>query len=242
MKHLVAFLALLTLHIPTANAYTQRFDEARQAYDTGRFLDAIAHYEAIVANGATAPELFYNLANAEFKAGRISSAVAHYRRAWYATPRDPDLRVNLEFALQAAGVVPPKISLMTRAFTQLSAQEWRYTAMLVYLATMGLLIVAVLSRRLRRVTSRMALATGLLLLPALTGIGYWHRLTRNPEWVAANAVTARYAPIEKGTPHFTVPASALLRQCGEETQGWVPIRYDDKKGWVKKAQITRVSP
>lgn len=242
MKQSLVILSLFCLPALGNPILSQPFIDAQQAYDEGRYADAVTHYESILSHGVTQTEVYYNLANAEFKMGQLPSAVAHYRRAWYSAPRDPDIRANLQFALNAAGAVAPAPNPADRFGALLNRAEWIGTGVGAAVILMLMLTVGVLVRPIRRVLFQLALLPGLLILLSLGGEGFWRHLETRPEWVTTHGTTARYAPVEGSTIHYEIPAAALVRQCREEAQGWVNIEYDGNQGWVMKEQISRVCP
>ena len=56
------------------------FDAANAAYADGRYEEAAAGYEALLAEGENAT-LYYNLGNARFKQGELAQAILNYERA-----------------------------------------------------------------------------------------------------------------------------------------------------------------
>jgi len=76
------------------------FAAANRAYKEGRYDQAIALYEALVATGVEHEELYYNLGNAYFRAGRLGPAIYQYERALRLDPGHHDARYNLGIARQ----------------------------------------------------------------------------------------------------------------------------------------------
>lgn len=76
----------------------RQFYDAVDAYREGRYEDAAAQFERIVASGVKNPRLYYNIGNAYLKAGKLGEAVLWYERAQKGMPFDPDLKFNLTYA------------------------------------------------------------------------------------------------------------------------------------------------
>ena len=107
MKTMIGILLLLILWTgpawPAGDAGMSReeavadFVKANFAYKDGRYPEAIAGYERILAHGYESGPLYYNLANGYFKDGQLGRAILNYERARQLMPRDADLRVNEQF-------------------------------------------------------------------------------------------------------------------------------------------------
>jgi tetratricopeptide (TPR) repeat protein len=76
----------------------QVFEDAERLYNGGRYSEAAAQYESLLAEGTEDGHLYYNLGNAFFKSGRLGKAVLAYERALRLMPGDEDVRANLAFA------------------------------------------------------------------------------------------------------------------------------------------------
>jgi tetratricopeptide (TPR) repeat protein len=236
-------LAALLACALSSFAFEKDFINAQAAYDDGRFAEAATHYEKLLREGVSNPELHYNLANAYFKTGDLPGAVQYYRTAWYERPRDPDIRANLHFALNAAGAVDPAPSLTERLFFELSKDEWIAAGVAAYLLFALLLLLAQPCRTARRALLKASLLPGILALLAVGGWWQWQQLQTNPEWVVARTeATALFGPVEGGTAHYKLPMGALARQRSLDPKGWVEVEYDGRRGWLKSDYIVRISP
>ncbi|MBR2266051.1 MAG: tetratricopeptide repeat protein, partial [Paludibacteraceae bacterium] len=78
---------------------TPTWSEANQLYADGNYQDAIAAYEAIIAETPSA-EAYYNLGNAYFKTGEVALSILAYERSLRLRPHDKDTQHNLQFAQQ----------------------------------------------------------------------------------------------------------------------------------------------
>ena len=222
---------------------TEVFLAAQNAYDEGRYEEAVTLYGQLVSNGVDNVEVHYNLANASFKTENLADAVLHYRRAWVKAPRDPDIQTNLRFALNAAGAAEPAPAFAERVFYMTSAGGWMTTAAAAYGVLSLLLLLGMLIRRFRRTLLRLSLLPAAVMLLSAGGWWQWRQFDFHPEWVVVKTgATALFGPIEGATAHYKVPLAALVRQHDIDPKGWIEIEYDGKKGWLKEEYITRVSP
>jgi tetratricopeptide (TPR) repeat protein len=243
MKIGITILTLMLLSSSLTFASDRSFSKAQEAYDDGRYAEAVMLYDGLVSSGIKNKELYYNLANACFKDGDLPRAVLHYRQAWYQAPRDPDIQANMHFALNAAGAIEPAPGLIDRLFETLSQSEWITAAIGAYLVFTILLFLAMIIPPAKRSLIRMSLLPAVVVLAAAFGWWEWQQLGSRPEWVVwKSGGTALFGPVEGSTAHYKVPLGALVRQKSADSKGWVEIEYDGKAGWLKREYIKPVSP
>ena len=72
--------------------------EANQYYADGKYNEAIAAYEEVLAGNYESAALYFNLGNAYFKVNNIPSAIWNYEKALKLDPTDEDIRFNLDLA------------------------------------------------------------------------------------------------------------------------------------------------
>ena len=219
------------------------FFRGNALYADGRYADATAAYEQLLASGVASANTYYNLGNAYLKQGQVGRAVLAYERAARLAPGDPDLRANLAFAREQAGTVdahpwwrrllfPLAATWSTDALVAGAAAAWW--------ALLLLLIVRLVRPDVQRAASRGAIVAAAALLVAGTSAAY--RLStvdlRPTVVVVAPSETAvRFEPSDSGTVHFQVKPGAMLRRLGER-EGWVQVGRDDgRRGWIERAAV-----
>jgi len=74
------------------------FQEGISAYRNQEFELAEGYFRALISDGLQNGELYYNLANSQFRQGMLGFSMAHYLKAQEFMPRDGDLSHNLRFA------------------------------------------------------------------------------------------------------------------------------------------------
>ena len=102
----IIVLALLATGAHAGGVETPQatFFRANALYADGRYGDAAAEYERVLATGVASANTWFNLGNARLKAGQIGPAVLAYKRAARLAPGDPDIRANLAFAREQGGL------------------------------------------------------------------------------------------------------------------------------------------
>jgi tetratricopeptide (TPR) repeat protein len=234
----------LVLSAPAATPIA-RFDQANRLYEQGKFADAAAGYQQLIASGHTTATIYYNLGNAWFKAGQLGRAVAAYRRAQELAPRDPNIRFNLDFARkQVTGSNTPVPSLWQRALDRLTVNEWAVLASIAFWLCFALLILREGKAAWRRALRNYAIAAGslaTLLIALLTAAVYQNTSVREAVIVAQQAVV-RYGPLEDSRVHFQLRNGAEVEIVGRKESGpadaWLQVRDGANRiGWLKRDHV-----
>lgn len=249
-----------------ANAFDQEFQAANVAYEAGKFDDAIAGYERVVASGAAQAEVFYNLGNAYYKADRLGPAIANYERAVAIAPGLSEARENLDKAIgETANRLPkPLRPAWQQALlfwdTSLTYPASRSLALIAWLAFWAVLAIALV----RRVPYARAIAVLLCVIATLSGLSAWckaHPVQLAVGIVPAEATPPTAAPAQdaasdpkqKGAPvRYGMSDTDTIRfhlaegdrvAVEERRDGWARVRsVDGVRGWVREDQVCFVGP
>lgn len=228
----------------------QQLQEANQAYQDGRFEQAISQYEAILDEGYSSVALYHNLGNAWYRVGQPGKAALYYHRGLELSPGDGGLQDNL--AVIRAGFADP-ISPLPEFFLK---RWWRFTKSIFGIngwAIIGLLLLwggfaglwrwRTAPQREQRKKAFIAGVVVLLLavLPfvlALDGMGTNDRSQKGvivagtPNlYEAADTRSAVIRPVPPGA------AVLVIDQIGE----WVKVRLENgETGWLTRDQFEKV--
>jgi len=244
-----AAAALLVLLVGGAGGATENpqatFFRANALYADGRYADAAAEYERLLASGVASANTYFNLGNAYLKAGQTGRAVLAYERARRLAPNDPDLRANLMFAREEGAAAPAP--WWTRVLFPLAA-SWSSDALLLGTASawwllMGLLAAGRLLPVARRATSPAAVLAGMALV-VFGASALWRLATVDLRAaavvVAPGEVAVRFEPSSSGTVYFQAKPGNTLRLLGRR-EGWAQVERDDgRRGWVEHDAIDEV--
>ena len=74
------------------------FQEANALYNDAKYAEAIDKYESILDSGKHSAELYFNLANANYKLNNIAPSIYYYEKALQLNPNDKEIQDNLVFA------------------------------------------------------------------------------------------------------------------------------------------------
>ena len=220
--------------------YERTFADAAKAYDENRLADAIAGWEALVAEGQNQPETLFNLGNAHYRSGNLGKAILAYRQAQRLAPRDPDIRANLGFAAQSAGIELPARKPLAALLLDFSRAEWLGFGAACFWLLAAALGAWILWPRFRFVSRPAVAAFSALLLLALAGLALHRDLDQTPEGVVmAREQKILSSPLETATPLLAVPEGAFVRML--ESRGtWIEVRLDATRGWLPAAALAPV--
>ena len=221
------------------------FDRANRLYEQGKYSEAAAVYEKILATGKSCAALYYNLGNAWFKAGRLGRAILSYRRAEWLAPRDPDIRANLRFARGAVAASPtPAPPLWERAVTRFTVNEWTSLAAVVFWCWLGLLAVGQWRPALRLALSRYTLIAGLVWLGCATGLALaWQdRYSTVTAVVVTREAILRHGPLDESPSLQTLQDGQELSVV-DHKGNWLQVTGAARgRGWLRQDQVTLLTP
>ncbi len=124
----------------------EAFVRANDAYEGGRFEQAVELFQSLVDAGYGDRAVHYNLGNARLRNGELGGAIAAYRRSLDDAPNDPEARANLDFARgqTADQLAPPGPTPLARTlffwhygFSRRGLQLVGGAAMIVLCAALG---------------------------------------------------------------------------------------------------------
>jgi hypothetical protein len=235
-------LALLVLGARPAYAgAAEDFATANTAFAQGDLAEADAAYRALLSEGYTDGDVFYNLGNALWREEQPAHALLAWRCAAERLPRDPDVSANLEFARRTARdalELPTTIPVFAPWQAALTPAEgcWLGAA----LVGAGLLLVALRRRAPEAPLLPIAAASGLIGACAWAG-GVAHDQAAPVAVVLADEVTAS-SDLGGGVDLFALHAGAEVLAL-EEAAGKVLLGLPDgRKGWVPAATVGVVDP
>ena len=260
MKKPIALILLITLltvvHTLTLSAQDKNADTAdpshiflaaNQAYKEGRYEQAAALYENLLAFEIINGSLCYNLGNSYLKAGKIGKALVNYRRAELFMPRNEDLQANIQYALQQTidkieGRDPYSyIKSFCFWYSRLTIKE---LVALFLVANMGLWGIALFQLFKTKEYLWLVLyvfIASALLFGASAAIKVYSFYYKPGGVVTAREITVRSGGSINDTALFGLHEGAEFDWL-DESDGWVKIQLrDGKKGWVQKETVEKVS-
>ncbi len=245
MKRYVYLIVLVLFALPAlalAQTPVEDFSKANGAYRSGKYLDAIAGYEAILNSGTHSGAIYYNLANSYFKNKQLGKAILNYERAQRLIPRDRDLAANYQFASAAVNArVDPVLNVTDKI---LSGHVHFYTVnemvliLAIFACLLGLAHLMGLYFKWTGKVWAIAFLCGLF-FTFIFGLLIKVNLQKK-ESIVIKAVAARFEPSDKATVYFELPQGQKVRW--QTTEGsWVKVqRPDGKIGWMPIDAVEKI--
>ena len=256
MKRPFIILTIALLLAPMAQATSRAHLKANaatmadSAYRVSDYAAAIEQYEAVLAEGFTSADLYYNLGNAYYRTDQMGLAILNYERALRLNPAMADARENLALAESKTvdRITPlPKLFIVRwidSLCTHVSPAAWR-VLWLVLLALVGAAVVTMrlgASRNLRK-AGLLACVLFLLLLVVATLLllRSTHRFNAHADAVVLSpAITVKSSPEGQSTDKLILHEGTKLT-VSDSLAGWYKITIaDGTTGWCQSTDIERI--
>jgi hypothetical protein len=222
-------------------ALADSFADANAKLAAGDVPGAEAGYRALLADGYTDGDVYYNLGNVLWRQHELAGALLAWRDAEARLPRDPDVQANLDFARRsvrdALEVERPHPWFAPWQVAMTPAEgAWLGAA----LAGLGLLAVAARGRLPN--VPLLGIGAG---LAAVGGVVYAGGLaaqhTPPVAVVLADEVTAS-SDLGGGVSLFVLHAGAEALASEEASGQVLLVLPDGRKGWVKSEAVGVADP
>lgn len=242
MKKAMVIFVLLAVMIRVAAVSDSLFREANVLYQQGNYEAALSLYMEIISSGWESPDLYYNMGNAAFRSNNIGKAILYYEKTLKLDPTHEDAVHNLEYVSQyrvdAFDQVPELFirSWMVAVVKSLPERTWSILAILIFLLSLGSLILYLFSKSLalKKAGFYSALLGLLFFGVALASAVSQHRGIVHPKSaiILSPSVIVRSSPSDSGTELFILHEGTKV-QVIEEVTGWHNIRVvDGREGWI----------
>ena len=240
-------LVTILLGWACSSGFAQTKADADSAYVNGNYQQAIAQYEALLKNGASA-ELYYNLGNAYYRTENITRAVLNYERALLLSPGDRDIRFNLQLARSKTidKIVPESemffITWYHALVNLMSVGGWARMAIISLALVIILFLLYLFSEPIW--LRKIGFFGGFLLLLffVLSNLFAYQQkqnlLYRKGAIVIAPSVTVKSTPAQNGTDLFILHEGTKVTIIDGAMSDWKEIRLaDGKEGWIERKRI-----
>jgi tetratricopeptide (TPR) repeat protein len=231
------FIVLLAASLPSMGA---SFDSANAAYEGGNFETSRQTYQALVDSGKGSANVFYNLANTDFRTGNLGTAILNYERALALEPGHPEARHNLRIARDQSGARIPQGQWYDLVFPAWRPDAFAWTAM----AAGWLFVFSLAYRRLSRTRGggSIGLAFLAILLGGYAAAGLWYTGKQQSAAIVVSAkeAVARVGPAEQSSVATTLPPGSRVRVLSERGE-WVYCELPSaSRAWLPTADVQRV--
>ena len=247
-RSLIVILALIcSAFLASAQTPQQLFETGNSQYAQNNFEEAIKNYEQVLDAGYESAELYYNLANANYRVNRIAPSVSDYEKALVLKPNDKAIKNNLQFAqnMTVDAITPLPENTFKKWWNQLlnlfSLDGWAIiTVVLIMLFTLSFLVYyfgnkTVLKRSFFTIAF-VSLGLGLLSL-TLAFQAQSNEKNKRFAVVFSPEAEIKNAPNIGSDEVFVLHEGTKVRVI-EEQGDWQMIRLaDGQEGWIPKADV-----
>lgn len=254
MKRIISiFLLSITSFIAFSqeneSVYTK--DLGDKAYAEARYDDAVAIYEAVIAEeGATLP-LYYNLGNAYYRTNNPGKAILNYERALQIDADDEDTKANLQFVQSMiVDKIPqdevPFYKVWGRGFAGMFSKDtWGVIAVVTFITMLIALFFAIFKRNTRTIS--IIIASVCLLFTILSNVSafsFANRGTDTPQGVILDEmVVVKSSPESSGTELTKIHEGLKVTIIDDTLDEWVKIEANNGNrvvGWIRKKSMERI--
>ncbi len=243
----IMLLTPVSAQVTKLDDVQELFARGNQAYEEGRWADAVEAYSQLTDSGLRNATVYYNLGCALARQGAKGPALLSFRRALFLDPAHADAAANLAFLRAKLADAPPASESFASHLARWSAlvplrASLLFALILEWLAA-GLIGWALLTRR-RRIVLRtgvlLALVAMVIAVPPATRLVL--RAMEDGGVVLVHRADARSGPGEANPVLFTVHEGYELR-IGMQLDGWTRINTGDAlAGWVPSTALAPVNP
>ena len=223
------------------------FEIANAAYAEGRYEEAAAGYEALLAETQDAV-LYYNLGNARFKQGELAQAILNYERALRLKPNYKDAQYNLAFAQSKITDNITEQDFFLSAWVRavrnaLNESTWLILSICLFILALAGILLFLLGREPWIRKTAFHTAWFALLFSLIAGLNAWslHQrdTLRNEAIITQGIVNAKSSPDRSGTDLFTVHegTKVVIRETIGE---WANVHVGQNEGWIRLSCLERI--
>ncbi|MEO8615677.1 MAG: hypothetical protein ABI600_11095 [Luteolibacter sp.] len=249
-----AAMACLTLALLACSAIPTRAadvsHDARDAYDSARYDDAIKLWLGAGRYETLAADTLYNIGNACYRSAAPGYAALYYRRALARDPSHEESRQNLRFIERKYGAITIQRPDFQYVVAKLPLTGWK--AMVwggLWLCALALLVFPA-TRSGARV--RIAAVGALVLGPMIASVGIlgWRYFPNDAEFaslenqaVIISEKAVLHADAARTSPEVIDAPPGSLCEIIRESGDWTYVAFATKtRGWVPKECVERVLP
>lgn len=242
MKKVLLILVLIFLNKLSAQQADSLFVMANKLYQNEEYDEALKLYKEIEENKVESDELFYNIANTNYKLNKIAPAIYYYEKALILNPNNEDAKFNVGFAKRMAiDNIEPLPKTLLQKFSegiiqQLSYNTWAWlTVSFSFLFAILFLLYhfsySSSSKRFYFITSAICALLAFITI-AFSYQNYEFVRTNQRAIVFAQQTDVKSAPTLSSEVSFQLHEGAEVKVL-ERLDNWKKIKLADGKiGWM----------
>jgi len=246
-RHILTLLLLFVVGLQVNGQNEALFEKGIDAYNEGRYSEAISYYETILKNKEHSAALYFNLGNCYYKMNRIAPSIYYYEKALLLDPNDPDIQNNLAFARQMTldAIEEMPETGLAKAYKgtagALTYEQWGILSIVfVCLGILGYIIYFLVRysthKRVALVSSLVLMILGFVFV-AFAYVGQQNYRDDQPAIIFADAITVRSEPNRRSEPVFELHEGTKV-QVLDALDEWNKIQLaNGQEGWLPESEI-----
>lgn len=238
---LTFFYLIVTLLTLVANTDTApSFVLGNEAFQEGRFDEAIRHYQASLTAFHSA-EQYFNLGNAYFKQEAYGKAIAYYLKAQTLSPNSSEIQNNLKLATEALQTSLPPTSLLKKIAQIRNVNAWSWLLMISFWITLGILILGKIYTFPYLTKNTLLFVSSLTLLVSSAALYHYHT-QRNLGVIVKENASLKVAPTPS-SPNITTLKEGSLANIKNTYDGdyyFIVLAERQDEGWVNQSDFVKI--
>ncbi len=226
-------------------APTDLFLKANEAYRSGNYEKALERYNEL-AKEAPGAEVYYNMANADFKLNHIGQAILNYERARKLNPRERDIVYNLNYARTFLEYkIEDKRNWYSKEILDLLEYVQLKECALVLAFVCFLLLLSVVlhlyvKKRFELGRVGVLLLTFFVVAAILSSVKFHQTYFQKKAVVIARKIDVRFGPSDEDKLAFSL-AEGIEVKVDEQSNDWYRLTLvSGESGWAPKNGIVIV--
>lgn len=218
------------------------FEAGNELFDQGKYAEAKQHYETLIESGQGSANVYYNLANADYRLGSAGRAMLNYERALALNPGHKEAAANLKLLREQSSARLPEETWVTKTFGGLPINQWTLATVATGWMTLFSIVVLATSRRAANGGVWFLLIVSAATLGfAATGVGVGMK-DLSLGVITAKQAEARLQPAESAGVAEVLPAGSRVRVLSERGP-WTYCELPGAgRGWIPQGMVEKVRP
>lgn len=246
MIKFVKIIVFVLFFASLSGVMAQSMDAANKLYSENDFAGAAKAYQALVDQGYSGKNLYYNLGNAYYKSNDVARAILNYERALKLNPSDEDAQANLLLANRRTldkieALQPVFLTRWWVNFTNaISVDSWAIIGIISFVIALFCFILiahhTIINKTLMFTLSMFFL--GLTIFFTVCANSQYSRITKSDNAIImASTVNIKSAPSPASKVLFVLHEGTKVAVINEN-ENWLNIKLSNgNEGWVEKTDL-----
>ncbi|MDR0810896.1 MAG: tetratricopeptide repeat protein, partial [Paludibacter sp.] len=220
---------------------------ANDEYAKANYSDAAEHYEAVIDEYGSSPEIYFNLGNCYYKLNETGKSILNYERALRLNPRYENAKINLQLARQRVVdniIQPPPFFL--RAWVNsltafLNSNQWLWTSVTLFVLCLAAFLFFIFGYNVALRKTMFYLAIALFCL-SMTGAAFAairknQTINHHDAIIMTGTVTVKSSPDKSGTDLFQLHEGTKVKVKSALGEWNEIVIGNGNVGWLENRAI-----